>query len=1170
MPSNRGTLCALLLGACIGTVAADVLFNEHMAFNVMSHADEFGEYSDWIEIINTGSDPLDLSGYGLSDEASEPFRWTFPATFLEPDEPLLLYASGRDLRTWYNWDTLIDWGAHWRYRANTTAPPEDWRSPDFPDSSWSVGPSGFGYGDGDDSTLVASCMSLAARITFAIDDPVQIAHVYLHVDYDDAFVAYLNGSEVARANIGDPGELPAWDDPADEDREARIYAGGLPEAFDLPDAQAHLVTGPNVLAIEVHNSSAGSSDLTLIPFLSIAWTDPAAGGDPAELIRFTLPHLHTNFQIASSGELLSLTAPGTGAVDVIQTGVAIPDVSRGRIPDGGPEWFYLADPTPGAWNGLIGYAEQASVPSVSQAGGLYAGPVSVSLSTPHPASEITYTTDGSVPTSSSTPYTEPLTISATQPLRARTFVTGLLPSDVVTHTYVIADEGAHPTVSVVTAPANLFDPEIGIYTYGNYENYFMDWERPAHIEFFETSGLTAFACDVGIKIHGGHTRTYPQKTLRVLLREGYGVPEIEYSLFAEKDLTHFTALLLRNAGNDWCLAHLRDAVMHRIIAGLALDRQAYRPTRLFLNGAYWGIHHLRERIDVDYLAENHRIDPDQIDLLQNRHDIVAGDNAHYIAMIDCIEQYGLRHDGALHYIQTQMNTANFATYYIHEVFFGNTDWPTGNTRFWRPHTPPGRWHWIFYDGDFGLGLDEPYTHNTLAFALDPAGTSHNLPWSTFLMRMLLENPGYRDEFINRYADHLNTNLAPSHTLAICNAIAAELQPEIGRHYARYGRDPQIWTEEVAVARTYLLYRPAYARQHIIEQFNLSGTYNLTLDLSPAGGGEIALTACTIDTAFAGTYFREVPMKLTAVPAYGYAFEAWSDPELPAERSVTISPGANYALTAIFAPTPPPPDTMVVINEINYNSASDFDPEDWVELYNRADTPIDLSGWIFKDEEDPHAFVIPEEYRLPANGYLVLCRDTTAFHAHFPEVALPLGDFAFGLGGGGECLRLFNSAGVLIDSVPYDDDPPWPPQPDGNGPTLELRDPNYDNALAASWIASPGRGSPGQVNCVLNPAARDEIAEQPDRLWLDAPHPNPCFARTILTFTLERPRRIALVLYDVLGREVRTLVEETLPAGSHAFGWDGRDRDGRTARAGIYWARLEAEEVTHARRILLLH
>ena len=1175
MPSHRGMILALMLCALVGTYAqpatGDVLINEHMAFNAMTRADEYGEYPDWIEIFNTGTGPVDLNGYGLSDDPTEPFKWTFPEAPLPPGEPLLVYASDRDQRTWYDWETLIDWGATWRYRVNTTAPPANWRAPAFNDSSWNAGPSGFGYGDGDDSTLVANCISLCARITFTLTDPADVAHLYLHVDYDDAFVAYLNGAEITRANIGDPGEPPAWDANADEDHEARIYAGGLPETFEILGAQSELVAGTNVLAIEVHNASFGSTDLSLIPFFTVAWTMPAAGGGPAELIRFTLPHLHANFKIDASGENLLLTAPGGILADLIATGVAIPDISRGRIPDGGTEWLLLADPTPEASNGLIGFEEQAGAPTFSPAGGLYGGPISVSMDAAHPVYEITYSTDGSVPTSSSIPYTGPITISAAaRALRACTFVPGMLPSAVTTHTYIIADEAELPTVSVVTAPENLFDPEIGIYTYGNYENYYLDWERPAHIEFFETEGATAFAGDIGIKIHGGHSRTYPQKTLRILMREGYGTAAIEYPLFDEKNIASFTALLLRNAGNDWCRAHLRDAVMHRIIASTTVDRQAYRPTRVFLNGTYWGIHHLRERIDVDYLAANRGIDSDAVDLLTNRNEVVAGSNEHYLAMLSYIEQYGLRQDGTFHYIQTQMNTENFATYYIHEVFFGNTDWPTGNTRYWRARTPQGRWHWIFFDGDFGLGLAESYTHNTLAFALDPAGTSHNLPYSTYLMRMLLENPGYRSDFINRYADHLNTNFTPGHTLPILDGIAAGLLPEIERHYQRWGHDPQTWEDEITVARTYLTFRPAYARQHILQQFGLSGMYNLTLGISPPGAGRIALTACAVDSAWAGAYFRNVPMTLTAFPAYGYVFEAWSDPELLPEASVTIAPDADFTVTAIFAPTPPPPDSMAVINEINYNSSDEFDPGDWIELYNRAATPMDLSAWIFKDEENQHAFVFPANFHLPVDGYVILCRDTTMFREHFPEATPLLGNLEFGLSGGGEALRLYNAAGVRCDSVRYDDDPPWPPQPDGNGPTLELRDPILDNALAASWVASPGCGSPGRVNSVLDPADSDEGTSEAGSVTLGPPFPNPCSAQTTLTFALDRPRAVELALYDVLGRRVTTLVRGILPAGAHAAQWDGRDAQGRPVRAGIYWARLEAGTTEHTRRILLLH
>ena len=154
---------------------------------------------------------------------------------------------------------------------------------------------------------------------------------------------------------------------------------------------------------------------------------------------------------------------------------------------------------------------------------------------------------------------------------------------------------------------------------------------------------------------------------------------------------------------------------------------------------------------------------------------------------------------------------------------------------------------------------------------------------------------------------------------------------------------------------------------------------------------------------------------------------------------------------------------VVINEINYKSSSEFAVGDWVELYNTLDTEKDVSAWVFKDEMDDHIFEIPSGTLIPATGYLVLCKNDTTFTALFPNVSAYLGNFDFSLSGGGELIRLYDNNGSLIDQVTYDDNAPWPTEPDGNGPSLELINPNLDNTLAQNWSASLGNGTPGTQN-----------------------------------------------------------------------------------------------------------
>ena len=161
------------------------------------------------------------------------------------------------------------------------------------------------------------------------------------------------------------------------------------------------------------------------------------------------------------------------------------------------------------------------------------------------------------------------------------------------------------------------------------------------------------------------------------------------------------------------------------------------------------------------------------------------------------------------------------------------------------------------------------------------------------------------------------------------------------------------------------------------------------------------------------------------------------------------------------------DAGVVINEINYNSLDSFDPDDWVEIYNSSNETIDLGSWLLKDDKDDHIFTIPLNTLLLPNQYLIFCTDTIKFTALFPDVNPYYGDLGFGLGGGGDIVRLFDYNGLLVDIVEYDDIAPWDTLADGSGPTLELNHPSLDNTLGESWSASQGYGTPGAVNSAYN-------------------------------------------------------------------------------------------------------
>lgn len=262
-----------------------------------------------------------------------------------------------------------------------------------------------------------------------------------------------------------------------------------------------------------------------------------------------------------------------------------------------------------------------------------------------------------------------------------------------------------------------------------------------------------------------------------------------------------------------------------------------------------------------------------------------------------------------------------------------------------------------------------------------------------------------------------------------------------------------------------------------------------------------------------------------------------------------------------------PDSTIVINEINYNSSDQYDVGDWIELYNPTSETIDLGYWFFKDEDDDHIFQIPDNISLGTGEYIILSNDTSSFSTFFPEINNVLGDIGFGFSGGGELLRLYRSDSVLIDTVLYDDSSPWPEEPDGNGPTLELIHSSQDNAIAENWAASSDYGTPGTVNSV---SLRSEYKPSlPTQFQVFNNYPNPFNPYTTLNYELVIDQHINISIFDMLGRKIKTLVNELQSAGKKSINWQATNDQGRPIAGGVYICSIKAGESVKSIKMVYL-
>lgn len=683
--------------------------------------------------------------------------------------------------------------------------------------------------------------------------------------------------------------------------------------------------------------------------------------------------LHTNFKIGASGEEIALTVPGGVLEDALPAAALQTDMSYGRQPDGPGALVFFTEPTPGASNSTTGYTAILAAPELSHQGGFYGDGFLLEMETDQSGATIYYTLDGSEPTTSSAVYTGPIPVDSragdpnvlanirtTQSnffwqapaneifkgtvVRALVDMPGALASPVETQTYFVdpALNGRYslPVISIATDADNLFDPEIGIYVPGNDVNFTQsgdEWERPIHIEFYEPDGSLGFAQDAGVRIHGSKSTQYHFKSLRIYARAEYGAETIDYEIFPGWKNDEFERLILRNSGQDIYATMFRDAMAQSLVAHLSFDTQPYRPAVVFINGEYWGVHNIRERLDNNYLGLTYDIDNDEIDYLANRGLVEEGSADHFNAMMDFVTTQGVADPANYAYLQTQMDVPNFIEYMTAEIIMNNADWLQNNIDYWRyqtdaydPNAPEGqdgRWRWLMSDMDQSFGLAGgagAVSYNRLAWASQPGYPPYNSQMAV-LLRALLENDEFRTDFINQFADQLNTAFVPARVVAQIDAMQAVLAPEVQEHIDRYGRPVSItaWNNSVQTMRNFALNRPGFQRQHVVDRFGLTGTASVTLNVSDPAHGVVRISSLLIneDTVglsdapypWTGIYFRDVPIEIEAIPADGYLFAGWS--ELPGENSATISVtlSGDLALTAVFIPdgsqpTPTPTNT----------------------------------------------------------------------------------------------------------------------------------------------------------------------------------------------------------------------------------------------------------------------
>ncbi|MCK5822041.1 MAG: CotH kinase family protein [Bacteroidales bacterium] len=605
---------------------------------------------------------------------------------------------------------------------------------------------------------------------------------------------------------------------------------------------------------------------------------------------------HTNFRLSKGGEIIILSDKGLTVLDSIRFIEQIEDVSFGRLNDGGAEWAYFSKPSPGTSNSSGSTELVAAPPVFSMRSGFYDGKQTLELTAQSEDASIYFTLDGSFPTQSSAQYSNPIKLNNTGVVRAIQLHVGYLPSPVITKTYFIDEPTTLPVFSIVTDPDNLWDDNSGIYVEGSdyvwgwgHGNFWQDWEKPCFVEFWEANRKQKIAQAAGLKITGALTRTASQKSLRIIARSDYGKSKFSYKFFKDKDISSYNDIVLRSSGNDWAKTMFADGMMATIVSGqMDIDYNAYRPAILFLNGEYWGIHNIREKVGDDYIEENHGFDKDNLDFLSQINDVREGDRSDYNELLSFVNNNAMSNDANYKFAESRIDIQEYINYYIAQIFYANHDWPAGNIKYWKTRTEFGKWRWILFDTDLAY---QQFGLNTLNWATDP-----NPPYegATDLFRGLMDNEGFRNLFLNTYQFHISTTFSKDRLISIIDSLQTVIEPEIGRHIDRwrghhgwtfatddfYIETPDLdsyedWVVNVEGFRQFSSSRASFLNSFVSQYFGYGTPFELVLDIDPPGSGKIWVNEDRgFEQAAIMTVFADQPLSLQPVGNIDSDFQNW--------------------------------------------------------------------------------------------------------------------------------------------------------------------------------------------------------------------------------------------------------------------------------------------------------
>ncbi len=647
-------------------------------------------------------------------------------------------------------------------------------------------------------------------------------------------------------------------------------------------------------------------------------------------------NLHTNFNLRSKGEELALAMQLSTEL-VILDSISFDDApfmsSFGRQTDGANEWIHFGAPTPNTSNN--GANRYLSPPVFTLASGIYDNTQQVTEIT-HELADVTiyYSTLSNIPDNSDLEYTTSLPILGSQNIRAIAYKNGYEPSQIANAAYLINAESNIPIVYLTTDYDNFFDPEIGIYTIGengralcgpDTANFNQDWERPLNLKIFMPDGSEVVDVNAGVKISGVCSRNNAMKSLAISLREkDYGNGELGFRLFDNRDHDNYLRFKLRNSGQDYNRMGFRDMVNQALLIDVVkdLEYQSGRPVKVYLNGNFWGIHNIREKYTSEFFEDNYGANGNKIDILKSPGlpwmEIKQGSASEFNTLFDFVQNNSLLDNDNYQYFEENVDINAFLNYWITMTYLANTDWPANNLTVWKEQKEGKKWRYCVADTDGStknflseLALPEYNTFDSIMVSNSVDWPNHSN--STLFLRKLVEREDFRDEFVQRSCSFIGLVYSEQRAHHFADSIKALYEPNIEEHLIKWGTqgalgalgqdmaaDISTWEGWIDAYKEFFTERPAYFRQYLDAYFDLNSTYNLTILFDENTLGRVVLNSNEFEIPynFSNLYFKDVPLRIKAIPEPGAVFSHWLETGVT-DAEIDYIASIDGTLTPIF-------------------------------------------------------------------------------------------------------------------------------------------------------------------------------------------------------------------------------------------------------------------------------